>query len=157
MKLSKEENKILKLQRRLDKIRTKEKKVSIPKLKKELRKWLHRYIRTKWIVDGWGECISCKKRFPASVLQAGHYLKDGNYPRTRYEEDNIWKQCQSCNLYKGGNLTEYRINLVEKIGESRVKELETMRHEYFKKDREWYEEKINTYKVKVSSIYEKFK
>src|SRR3990167_3548019 len=100
MKLTKEE----KLERKLEKVKLQLKKVSIPKLKKELRKHLHYYIRLRDANDDYGTCISCQKTFPFKDLQAGHFLKDGNYPRTRYEEDNIWAQCQSCNLYKGGNV-----------------------------------------------------
>ena len=45
----------------------------------------------------------------------------------RFHEHNINGQCTSCNKFKSGNLTEYRIALVEKIGEDRVKWLEDNR------------------------------
>lgn len=122
-------------------------KKSISLLRKNLKTVLHQYIRQRDMQNGYGICISCQKNYPYEQLQAGHYIKAGNYARVRYEEDNINAQCGfSCNMQKGGNVVEYRINLVKKIGEDRVLRLENMRHDPFKPTREWYEEKIETYK-----------
>ena len=133
----------------------KPKKKPISLLRKNLKEVLHKYIRLRDTIEGggtrWGICISCQKNYPYEQLQAGHYIKAGNYARVRYEEDNINAQCGfSCNMQKGGNVVEYRINLVKKIGEERVKRLEDIRHEPFKQNREWYEEKIQYYKNLIS-------
>tara|TARA_R110000751_G_C13517498_1_gene452361 strand:- start:325 stop:573 length:249 start_codon:yes stop_codon:yes gene_type:complete len=42
----------------------------------------------------------------------------------RYNEDNCHKQCQPCNTHLSGNLVEFRVNLIVKIGLDRVEWLE---------------------------------
>lgn len=42
----------------------------------------------------------------------------------RYDEDNCHRQCAQCNNYDSGNIVEYRINLILKIGEERVSAIE---------------------------------
>lgn len=54
----------------------------------------------------------------------------------RYHPDNVWSTCAGCNLFKRGNLIEYRIGLVAEIGEERVKWLEDHRHTLKKHTRE---------------------
>lgn len=69
-------------------------------------------------------CISCG-RFHAGSYDAGHYRSVGAQPALRFEESNVHKQCVPCNQHKGGNIVEYRIRLVEKIGRVAVEWLET--------------------------------
>ena len=58
-------------------------------------------------------------------MAAGHYRTVGAHPELRFEPDNVHKQCnRNCNKAKSGNLTEYRKNLVKKIGLKRVEYLE---------------------------------
>jgi hypothetical protein len=68
-------------------------------------------------------CISCGK-FHTGQYHAGHYRSVGAAPQLRFNEDNVHKQCQPCNLHKSGNAIEYRINLVKRIGVARVEALE---------------------------------
>ena len=68
-------------------------------------------------------CISCG-RFHKGRWHAGHFLSRGSHPELRFHEDNIHKQCAPCNTDKGGNHHYYRINLIKKIGISRVEWLE---------------------------------
>ena len=69
-------------------------------------------------------CISCG-RFHDGAYDAGHYRSVGAAPQLRFNEDNCHKQCVPCNQYKSGNAIEYRIRLIERIGEERVAELES--------------------------------
>lgn len=69
-------------------------------------------------------CISCG-RFHAGSYDAGHYRSVGAQPALRFDESNVHKQCVPCNQHKGGNIVEYRIRLVEKIGRVAVEWLET--------------------------------
>tara|TARA_R110002126_G_scaffold64861_4_gene165898 strand:+ start:103 stop:357 length:255 start_codon:yes stop_codon:yes gene_type:complete len=48
----------------------------------------------------------------------------GHSAALRYDEDNCHKQCSVCNNYKSGNLSEYRSNLLKKIGLQKVEWLE---------------------------------
>jgi len=42
----------------------------------------------------------------------------------RFCELNVHKQCSVCNNHRSGNIVEYRINLVKKIGAEQVEWLE---------------------------------
>lgn len=42
----------------------------------------------------------------------------------RWNEENVNAQCVPCNQHKSGNLIDYRIGLIEKIGLDRVEWLE---------------------------------
>lgn len=68
-------------------------------------------------------CISCQ-RFHDGQYHAGHYRTVGGHGELRFEEDNCHKQCSVCNNHLSGNIADYRINLVKKIGLSRVEWLE---------------------------------
>lgn len=76
-------------------------------------------------IDGLERCISCNKVFHWKEMQGGHYISR-RVEATCIEPDNVWPQCSSCNCYKAGNYANYRINLVRRIGEARVKRLENM-------------------------------
>lgn len=68
-------------------------------------------------------CISCG-RFHQGQNHAGHYRSVGAAPQLRFNEDNVHLQCSPCNNHKSGNVVEYRINLVKRIGVDRVEALE---------------------------------
>jgi hypothetical protein len=68
-------------------------------------------------------CISCQ-RFHTGQYHAGHYLTTGAHPELRFDELNVHKQCSACNNYLSGNIVEYRINLINKIGIDAVNYLE---------------------------------
>ena len=67
-------------------------------------------------------CISCQK--PPKKENAGHFFNANNHWTVRFNEDNVHLQCESCNTYLSGNLIEYRVNLINKIGVKKFKELE---------------------------------
>lgn len=68
-------------------------------------------------------CISCG-RYHTGQYHAGHYRSVGACPELRFCELNVHKQCSACNNHKSGNIIEYRINLVKKIGVEKVEWLE---------------------------------
>jgi hypothetical protein len=57
-------------------------------------------------------------------MQAGHYRTTAAQPALRFHEDNCHVQCFQCNHPKSGNISEYRVNLITRIGEERVEYLE---------------------------------
>ena len=69
-------------------------------------------------------CISCGRHHSGSY-HAGHYRSVGAAPHLRFNEQNVHKQCAPCNLYKSGNAIEYRIGLVQRIGQESVETIET--------------------------------
>jgi len=71
-------------------------------------------------------CISCDKPSDwGGQWHAGHYKTVGARPDLRFNEDNVHKQCSHCNNFLSGNLAQYRIALIAKIGSQRVLMLET--------------------------------
>ncbi len=68
-------------------------------------------------------CISCN-RLHQGQWHAGHYRSVGSHPELRYSELNVHKQCAPCNNHKAGNVVEYRLNLLEKIGSKALAWLE---------------------------------
>lgn len=68
-------------------------------------------------------CISCG-RHHRGAHDAGHYRSVGAMPALRFHEDNVAKQCVPCNQHKSGNVLEYRIGLLARIGAERVAFLE---------------------------------
>lgn len=87
---------------------------------KDLQRIFNRYIRLR---DKDEPCISCKTTV-SEVWDAGHFRAVGSHPELRFEELNVHKQCRKCNGYWGGNLIDYRINLIDKIGLLKVEWLE---------------------------------
>ncbi|TCK68080.1 NinG protein, partial [Lonepinella koalarum] len=70
----------------------------------------------------------------------------------RFNEDNCHKQCQPCNTHLSGNITEYRINLVQKIGLERVEWLERKDHKPLKLSVDEIKELIRVYKAKCKEL-----
>lgn len=68
-------------------------------------------------------CISCG-RFHQGQWHAGHYRTVGGNPELRFHPLNCHRQCAPCNNHKSGDIVNYRINLVAKIGADRVAWLE---------------------------------
>jgi len=89
--------------------------------KKELQTLFNKFIRLR---DAELPCISCQ-RHHAGQYHAGHYLTVGARPNLRYNELNVSKQCAPCNNHLSGNLINYRINLINKIGLEAVEALES--------------------------------
>jgi len=70
-----------------------------------------------------GPCISCQRHHDGQY-HAGHYRSVGAMPSLRFNTWNIHKQCSACNNHLSGNMIDYRINLIGKIGQARVDWLE---------------------------------
>jgi len=88
---------------------------------REAQKEFNKYIRMR---DHDQPCISCG-RFHDGSYDAGHYRSVGAAPALRFDENNVHKQCVPCNQHRGGNIVEYRIRLIQKIGRVAVEWLET--------------------------------
>ena len=77
----------------------------------------NKYIRIR---DMDKPCISCDYNWGSDVFQrqahASHYISTSKSRELRFNEDNVHKSCQICNTHLSGNLAEYRIRLIKKIG-----------------------------------------
>lgn len=103
---------------------TKEKLAKLKTLsdwKKDAQVVVNQWVRL--VRDKDDGCISCGTR-TASQYHAGHYRSRGAVPSLALEECNINKQCLQCNNFNSGNIIEYRIRLLEKIGQEKLDWLE---------------------------------
>jgi hypothetical protein len=74
--------------------------------------------------DSGQPCISCDTTADVQYC-AGHYRTVGACPELRFEPLNVHRQCnRNCNMGRSGNIVEYRIRLVKKIGAEAVAWLE---------------------------------
>lgn len=78
------------------------------------------YIRER---DRHLPCVSCGRHHQGQY-HAGHYRTVGANPELRFEPLNVHKQCAPCNNHKSGDIVNYRINLVLRIGAEKVDWLE---------------------------------
>ena len=122
---------------------------------KTRREWLKgaQTIFNTWVRErDYGEpCISCGTRNNVQFA-AGHYRTTKAAPELRYEPLNVWKQCNNyCNKNLSGNLIEYRINLIKKIGIESVEWLEG-KHETKHYSIDELKELIEEYKLKTKLL-----
>ena len=96
---------------------------------KALWKMFSKFIRARDADErGYCRCISCSKIDNWKTFDAGHYQSVGSDRALKYNEVNVNAQCSSCNMYKSGNLINYRQGLDHKYGEKIVKDLEISHH-----------------------------
>jgi len=87
---------------------------------KQAQSAFNRYIRLR---DEGLPCISCQ-RMHSGQIHAGHYRSVGAHPELRFNADNCHAQCMPCNTHLSGNIVNYRINLIDRIGIERVEAVE---------------------------------
>ncbi len=68
-------------------------------------------------------CVSCGRHHEGKY-DAGHYRTVGSNPALRFEPLNCHRQCSPCNTQLSGNIVNYRIELVRRIGIMNVEWLE---------------------------------
>lgn len=86
---------------------------------KEAQKAFNSYIRKR---DEKEPCISCQ-RHHTGQYHAGHFKTTAARPDLRFNEDNCHKQCAPCNNHLSGNVGEYIVHLINKIGQKRFDDL----------------------------------
>ena len=87
---------------------------------KEAQAAFNSFIRAR---DNSLPCISCGRDHKGQ-WHASHYRSVGACSGLRFSELNVHKACSACNTHLSGNIVEYRLRLVEKIGEAAVEWLE---------------------------------
>ena len=115
-KAAKKTQKDDKRQHKLDKERVKTKGQWL----KEAQASFNKFIRIR---DSKEPCISCQRHHQGQY-HAGHYRTVGGSPELRFNELNNHKQCSACNNFLSGNIADYRINLIKKIGIDKVEWIE---------------------------------
>jgi len=95
-------------------------------VKKKAQEAFNKYIRER---DKDLPCISCG--ITTGQRHASHYRSRGAAPQNlAYHEDNVHSSCAQCNTFKSGNIGEYRIRLIRKIGLEQVEWLENQNEPY---------------------------
>lgn len=93
---------------------------------KEAQAAFNRFVRIR---DVHKPCISCGNPLEHESLgggyDAGHYRSRGAASHLRFNLLNVHAQCKKCNRYLSGNVTDYRIGLVSRIGQNMIDKLES--------------------------------
>jgi hypothetical protein len=129
----------------------------IPDLIKEAQTAFNAFIRERDRLAGY-PCISSGRAldWSGNAVDAGHYRSTGAASHLRFNEDNCHAQSKHDNQYKAGNVVDYRIGLIRRIGLARVEALEadsTVR----KWDRDELIAIRATYTAKLKQLKEKSK
>ncbi len=118
----------------------KPKQKSISKLMKECDALFSKQVRQKYAdSSGWIKCFTCGLCLPLKKMQNGHYISR-SVKFLRWSENNCRPQCVGCNIFKNGNLIEFRIGLVKENGRAAIEEMESYRHQPMKLTREYLED-----------------
>jgi hypothetical protein len=92
---------------------------------KEAQAAFNSYIRAR---DYGKPCISCgcyeQERFTGGHFDCGHYRSTGAAAHLRLNVFNAYGQCKRCNRELSGNVVEYRLRLIERIGPVLVERIE---------------------------------
>ena len=94
---------------------------------KEAQASFNRYVRMR---DKGKPCISCNRHVSdintlrGHNIDCGHYRSRGSAGHLRFNLYNAHGQCVQCNRDLSGNVVDYRICLIRRIGQDRVDRLE---------------------------------
>jgi hypothetical protein len=83
---------------------------------KEAQAVFNQWVRLR---DEAQPCISCGRHHHGKY-DAGHYRTTAACPELRFDPLNVHKQCSPCNTQLSGNIVEYRLELIRRIGQERV-------------------------------------
>ena len=107
------------LQERREKLKTKGEHL------REAQAAFNAYIRERDRLAGYA-CISSGRPLDwnGNAVDAGHYRSTGAAPHLRFDENNCHAQSKHDNRYLSGNVAEYRLGLIQRIGLAAVETLE---------------------------------
>ncbi|MBF8636057.1 recombination protein NinG [Pseudomonas fulva] len=107
------------LQERREKLKTKGEHI------REAQAAFNAYIRERDRLAVYA-CISSGRPLDwnGNAVDAGHYRSTGAAPHLRFDENNCHAQSKHDNRYLSGNVAEYRLGLIQRIGLAAVEALE---------------------------------
>ena len=116
-----EHGKVLAARKEYKETREKRKKLkSRAQYMKEAQSAFNKFIRVR---DAHLPCISCGRHHQGQY-HAGHYRTTKAAPELRFNEQNVHKQCRPCNEFLSGNIVNYRVELIRRIGIDSVEWIE---------------------------------
>ncbi len=110
--------------RKAQKKRDRERKEAIKTLsdhKADTQRLFNNFIRIR---DAYKPCVSCGQSAYKGQRHASHYRTRAAAPQLSFNFLAVHASCAQCNNHKSGNIGEYRIELIRRIGEQRVLEIE---------------------------------
>lgn len=113
-------------QDRQDRARVREKQKTRSEWIREAQTAFNAYVRWRDRHEG---CISCGTHSPQKFggnYDAGHFRSRGSAPHLRFHLWNVHKQCVKCNRYLSGNVSQFRVALIWKLGHEKVEYLECL-------------------------------
>lgn len=108
----------------------------------------NKFIRLR---DNKKTCVSCGIEVKENMAHASHFKPANTYSYLRFDESNVHKSCSKCNVFLSGNLNEYRIRIVDRIGEKELIRLDKP-NQFKKWTAEEYNNIIDTYKQKIKQL-----
>lgn len=118
------------------------------------------YIRTRDCIRFTGDptegmCITCKRDYPYTQLQAGHFIA-GRGNSVLFDERLVYSQCGGCNLNpphgKGGNHVEYFRFMLDEVGLEKIDEFRALKSETKQYKTHDFEELEEKYKEKRKEL-----
>lgn len=120
----------------------------VPTLKRLAQTVFNKYIRER---DKGKLCVSCGCVVKEGMAHASHYKPVGGYSYLRFDESNVHVSCSRCNVFRAGNLSEYRVRILDRIS---IEDLERL--EQPNQIKTWTAEElkqiIETYKQKIKEL-----
>jgi hypothetical protein len=132
---------------KVKKTKLKEDLITVQDYMKIAQQTFNQYIRLR---DKGKNCISCGLK--PKKENAGHFYSAGTHTAVRFDERNVFLQCEHCNSYLSGNLLNYRENLLVNLGIEEFERLSADAMQTRKYTREELKEVINNYKLKIKLL-----
>lgn len=125
---------------------------TIPQLIKEAQVEFNKFIRLRDQLAG-RACISSGRTldWSGNAVDAGHFRSTGAAPHLRFDENNCHAQSKHDNQYKAGNVSGYRVGLIQRIGIEAVEALES-NNQVIKWDRETLRQIKVIYRAKCRAL-----
>jgi hypothetical protein len=103
----------------------KQKLKTLSQYEAEAKKSFQKYVRFR---DKDFPCISCGTT-KGKTWHGSHYFSANLYSGLIFNENNVHKSCDYCNVFLHGNLLEYRKGLLNRFGLKYVEQLESIADE----------------------------
>lgn len=130
------------------------KKPTASKLKKKLDTVFSQYIRLRYSDHiGMVSCFTCGCVKHWKQQQAGHF-QSRRHLSTRWDEQNVQVQCQSCNIWNQGQQWKFGQYLDQHYGVGTAEELEYKSKQLNKLTVKDYKDLIKFYESKVKELVE---
>jgi len=131
------------------------KKKKLTPIKKTAWSWFSKYIRLRDCIKTTGTkeecvCITCGKKYPFKVINAGHFIP-GRNSQVLFDEEQVNGQCPRCNMI-GGMWSEYLEYMISEYGEGKVWEMRRKHNDIKLYTYEDYKEISKVYREKYRKL-----